>query len=91
MTIGSRIQALRKERGMSQEELANKLSVSRQTVSRQTVSQWETGQTAPSIDNIYTLKDIFGVSFDALMSEQQTESPQKAPAAVIPHKHGEIT
>lgn len=48
MTIGSRIQALRKERGMSQEELANKLSVSRQTV-----SQWETGQTAPSIDNIY--------------------------------------
>lgn len=47
MTIGSRIQALRKERGMSQEELANKLSVSRQTV-----SQWETGQTAPSIDNI---------------------------------------
>ncbi len=55
MTIGSRIQALRKERGMSQEELANKLSVSRQTV-----SQWETGQTAPSIDNIYTLKDIFG-------------------------------
>ena len=51
MTIGSRIQALRKERGMSQEELANKLSVSRQTV-----SQWETGQTAPSIDNIYTLK-----------------------------------
>lgn len=86
MTIGSRIQALRKERGMSQEELANKLSVSRQTV-----SQWETGQTAPSIDNIYTLKDIFGVSFDALMSEQQTESPQKAPAAVIPHKHGEIT
>ena len=86
MTIGSRIQAMRKERGMSQEELANKLSVSRQTV-----SQWETGQTAPSIDNIYTLKDIFGVSFDALMSEQQTESPQKAPAAVIPHKHGEIT
>lgn len=86
MTIGSRIQALRKERGMSQEELANKLSVSRQTV-----SQWETGQTAPSIDNIYTLKDIFGVSFDALMSEQQTESPQKAPAAVLPHKHGEIT
>ena len=86
MTIGSRIQALRKERGMSQEELANKLSVSRQTV-----SQWETGQTAPSIDNIYTLKNIFGVSFDALMSERQTESPQKAPAAVIPHKHGEIT
>lgn len=86
MTIGSRIQAMRKERGMSQEELANKLSVSRQTV-----SQWETEQTAPSIDNIYTLKDIFGVSFDALMSEQQTESPQKAPAAVIPHKHGEIT
>lgn len=74
MTIGSRIQALRKERGMSQEELANKLSVSRQTV-----SQWETGQTAPSIDNIYTLKDIFGVSFDALMSDSRRRVRKKHP------------
>lgn len=74
MTIGSRIQAMRKERGMSQEELANKLSVSRQTV-----SQWETGQTAPSIDNIYTLKDIFGVSFDALMSSSRRRVRKKHP------------
>lgn len=82
MTIGSRIQALRKERGISQEELAGKLSVSRQTV-----SQWETGQTAPSIDNIYALKNIFGVSFDALMSEQ-SENPRVMTAS-IPHRHFE--
>lgn len=81
MTIGTRIQALRKERGMSQEELAGKLSVSRQTV-----SQWETEQTVPSIDNIYTLKEIFDVSFDALMSEP-TENQHSI--AAIPHRHGE--
>lgn len=81
MTIGTRIQALRKERGMSQEELAGKLSVSRQTV-----SQWETEQTVPSIDNIYTLKEIFDVSFDALMSEP-TENQHST--AAIPHRHGE--
>lgn len=81
MTIGTRIQALRKERGMSQEELAGKLSVSRQTV-----SQWETEQTVPSIDNIYTLKEIFDVSFDALMSEP---AENQHSTAAIPHRHGE--
>lgn len=45
-------------------ELASAVSVSRQTV-----SQWETGQTIPSIDNLYILKDVLGVSFDQLLSD----------------------
>lgn len=70
MNIGARIQSLRKAQEMSQEDLASLLSVSRQTV-----SQWETDQTVPSLDNIYRLKEIFGVSFDGLLSEKEETQP----------------
>jgi len=73
MNIGLRIQSLRKRRGMSQEELAEKLYVSRQTV-----SQWETGQTMPSIDNITRLHEVLDVSFDELMSEEQPKGKFEA-------------
>ena len=71
MTIGERIQILRKNNGLSQEDLAKKL-----LVSRQTVSQWETDQTIPSVDNIYRLKEILNVSFDELMSDEKTEKEE---------------
>lgn len=65
MTIGTRIQKLRKEKGLSQEDLAKML-----LVSRQTISQWETDQTVPSIDNIYLLREVFDISFDELLSDK---------------------
>ena len=71
MTIGERIQMLRKNNGLSQEDLAKKI-----LVSRQTISQWETDQTIPSIDNIYRLKEILNVSFDELMSDEKTEKEE---------------
>ncbi len=66
MTIGEKIQFYRKKNGMSQEELGQKL-----LVSRQTVSLWETGQTLPTIDNLIRLREIFGVSVDKLLCEEQ--------------------
>ena len=66
MTIGEKIQFFRKKNGMSQEELGQKL-----LVSRQTVSLWETGQTFPTIDNLIRLREIFGVSVDELLCEEQ--------------------
>ena len=57
MTVGKNILDLRRRKGISQEELANLL-----LISRQTVSQWENDQTVPSIDNLLRLKEIFGVS-----------------------------
>ncbi len=72
MTIGERIQMLRKNNGLSQEDLAKKL-----LVSRQTVSQWETDQTIPSVDNIYRLKEILNVSFDELLSDEKAETEEK--------------
>ena len=50
MTIGERLLKLRKERNLSQEELANVLDVSRQTISK-----WETDQTTPDFDKIVPL------------------------------------
>lgn len=62
MTVGENIQRLRKKLGLSQEGLAEKLFLTRQTV-----SQWETDQTMPTLDNIKLLKDIFGVSTDEIL------------------------
>lgn len=71
MTIGERIQMYRKNQGLSQEDLAQKLFVSRQTV-----SQWETDQTVPSVDNIYRLKEILDISFDELLSDEKVEKEE---------------
>ena len=65
MTVGQRIQHYRKLQGLSQEELGQKL-----LVSRQTVSLWENDQTLPTIDNLVRLKEIFGVSIDEILTEQ---------------------
>ncbi len=62
MSVGENIQKLRKEKGLSQEELGQKL-----LVSRQTVSLWEKDQTVPTIDNLMRLKDIFGTSVDQIL------------------------
>lgn len=71
MNIGENIQNFRKKLGLSQEELAQKIPVSRQTV-----SQWENGQTVPSIDNLIILKEIFGVSVDEILGVECAE-PEK--------------
>lgn len=68
MTVGQRIQHYRKLQGLSQEELGQKL-----LVSRQTISQWENDQTVPTVDNLVRLKDIFGVSIDEILTEQQSD------------------
>ena len=66
MTVGERIQHYRKSLGMSQDELGQKLNVSRQTI-----SLWETGQTLPTIDNLILLKEIFSVTVDELLSDDE--------------------
>lgn len=60
--VGEKIAALRAERSMSQEELAQKLYVSRQAV-----SAWEVGKSAPSIDNVIELARLYKVSFEEIL------------------------
>lgn len=67
MTISEKIQQYRKKAGLSQEELAKTL-----LVSRQTISLWENGQTLPTIDNLIRLRDIFGVSLDEMICTEES-------------------
>ena len=60
--IGSKIQQLRKDNGMSQEDLALKL-----TISRQAVSKWELGEATPDTENIVQLSKLFCISTDYLL------------------------
>lgn len=64
MTVGERLHKIRKQQGISQEELGKRLMVSRQTI-----SLWETDQTLPTIDNLMKLKDIYSVSIDYLLCD----------------------
>ena len=66
MSIGERLYNLRKERNLSQEDLANELGVSRQAVSK-----WETGESTPDFDKIIPLCDFFGITSDELISGKQ--------------------
>lgn len=63
MTIGERLLKLRKERNLSQEELANELDVSRQSISK-----WETDQSMPDFDKIVSLCEYFGITTDELLT-----------------------
>lgn len=65
MTIGEKITHLRNSCGMSQEILADKLSVSRQSVSK-----WEMEQAQPQIDKILLICDIFNISSDELLYDK---------------------
>ncbi|MBO5369447.1 MAG: phosphoglucosamine mutase [Clostridia bacterium] len=65
MTIGEKITALRSDAGLSQEQLAEKIDVSRQSVSK-----WEVNQALPQIDKILLLCEIFGVSADELLMDK---------------------
>ena len=69
MTIGQRICELRKERGYSQEYIAEQLNVSRQAVSK-----WETDQCAPDTYNLIALSELFGVSVEYLATGKQAEA-----------------
>ena len=64
MTLGQRIQQIRIENGLSQEELAEKLGTTRQTVSR-----WELDQTYPEIAKIVLISRIFSVSTDSILKD----------------------
>ena len=66
MTIGKRIAALRKEKGLTQEELAGHMGVSPQAVSK-----WENDQTCPDISALPKLARLLGVSVDELLEGKQ--------------------
>ena len=72
MTLGQRIYTLRTQAGMSQEDLAEKTGVSRQSVSK-----WETDASIPELDKLIQLSKVFDTTLDALVQDAPTEpAPQ---------------
>lgn len=69
-TLGNRIGALRREKGLKQDELAEKLGISPQAVSK-----WETDQTCPDISLLPHLAKLLDVSVDELLSGKQESAP----------------
>jgi len=82
MTIGDKILSLRKARGWSQEELAEKVGVTRQAISR-----WEANSAKPDADKILDICDLFGVSADYLLRDKyngEGELPVPPPSETAP-------
>ena len=70
MNFNNRLYELRKQKGFSQEELANRLNVSRQTVSK-----WEVGDSTPDMEKLIAMSDLFHVSLDKLVLGKEAEAP----------------
>lgn len=66
MELGEKLQQLRRQRGMTQEELAAALYVSRTAISK-----WESGRGLPSIDSLQVISRYFSVSIDSLLSTDE--------------------
>lgn len=64
MNFNEKLIELRKSKGLSQDELGEKLGVSRQTISK-----WELAQTYPDFQRLVLLSDYFGMSLDALVKD----------------------
>ena len=64
--ISRNIQAARKALGLTQEDLANRLGVARQTVAK-----WESGESLPDLENAYALAKLLGVSVDDLIAHNE--------------------
>jgi len=71
MSLGERLTKLRKEHGLSQEEVADKLNVTRQTVSK-----WETDASLPDFDKIIPLCNLYEIESNELLTGNKKESEQ---------------
>ena len=77
MEFHNKLYHLRKQKGLSQEELANRLNVSRQTISKR-----EVGDSTPDMEKLIAISDMFQISLDELVMDkvqtQTGETPSKA-------------
>lgn len=72
VVLGENLAKYRKKAGYSQEELADKLGVSRQAVSK-----WERGEASPDTENLIALSRLYGVTLDELVNKEPSESETK--------------
>ena len=85
MNFGEKLFELRKEKNLSQEEVADRLKVSRQSVSK-----WETNQSVPDFDKIMPLCELFGIGAEELLTGKKPESSEKEEERAKPPTKEEI-
>lgn len=78
-SIGNIIMRLRKEHGMTQDQLANALGITFQAVSK-----WENGISSPDISTLPLLADLFGVSVDQLLGRETLPQPEERMTSPVP-------
>lgn len=84
MTFNEKLMELRKANGWSQEELGDKLNVSRQTISK-----WELGSTTPEMEKLIELSRIFGMSIDELVGNEVSDKETTSFSYKPPKRHFE--
>lgn len=72
MAFNNKLYFLRKQKGLSQDELGGKLNVSRQTISK-----WELGETTPELEKLIALGDFFEISLDELIMDVTAKGSTK--------------
>ena len=77
--LSERIYTLRRKQGMSQEQLAERIGVSRQAISK-----WEGGLSTPELDKLKALSECFGITLDELTSEQMEPHGTATPEPAVP-------
>ena len=77
MSFSENLYNLRKKEGLSQEEFAEKIDVSRQTISK-----WEIGQTTPEMDKLIMISKLFNVSIDELTENAVINENNNEPSSI---------
>ena len=72
MGFGEKLIKMRKQKGMSQEQLGIQLGITRQSVSK-----WESGSTLPELSKLIAISEIFGVSVDYLVKDEMEKDFEK--------------
>lgn len=86
MELGTQIRKYRNERTLSQEALAEKVYVSRQTV-----SNWENDKSYPDVNSLVLLSEVFEISLDQLIKvEEKAERNEERPVEQTAHKYDRL-
>ena len=83
MTLGEKLKEIRKRFGLSQEELAEMLNVSRQAITK-----WENDGGKPDIDNLLELSKKFGITVDSLLNNESELSDLSISVKLDKEKYG---
>ena len=85
MEFNNKLYELRKQKGFSQEELANRLNVSRQTISK-----WEVGESTPDMENLVAISELFEISLDVLVLDKVPEEADTSAQVVKSEFYSDI-